>query len=561
MSSGYAKQTRGRAPRFSVRPLLVALAAAGVLAPMSGHAATIAVTTGGDAGGAGTCTLRQAVTSLNTAALAGTTCANSGAVFGTGDTVDLTTFVGTITLGGTELLVSKDMTFLGPVNPATVVITGGMASRVINATNQAITIRNLTIAKGSVVGPGGCIYGNNVSLDNAIVTGCRTTRDPLMAVPAFGGGIFASTVNMTQSTVSGNTAAGAGGGVAAKYLSVQSSVISGNTVAGGTCTFDVNNNSQKYCVLNLLGGGGILSFSATSIVSSTVSGNTVNATTLVDAANANNNVILGLGGGITHLGTGNNPLLGLQSSTVSGNVIRAPAVVGANVNGKYAGGGIVSKYANAAEVTNSTISGNTLPAARPNNLSYGRGSALFAPGAHVSNSTITNNTGSVAVDLGQGTTPPVLDSTIIGGNFGGDDLDCNNCAVGGSRNLIQKPAIGVVLPPGTIVGQNPTLAPLGNNGGTVNGASGHALTGSLKTHILFLGSPALNNGSNVLGFTNDQRGPGFPRVTGAAADIGAVEGAIPLPAPAHIPALGPWMLGLLSGLVGLFGLLRRRRSP
>ncbi len=164
----------------------------------------------------------------------------------------------------------------------------------------------------------------------------------------------------------------------------------------------------------------------------------------------------------------------------------------------------------------------------------------------------------------QQVTPPVLSSTIIGGNIGGYDLECNGCTVGGSKNLVQNPDPGVTLPADTITLKDPKLAPLGNNGGTVAGASGNVLTGPMPTHILYLGSPAIDKGENLESFSFDQRGSGFARTTGAATDIGALEGAIVAPAPGaaiDVPALGPWMLGLLAALVGFFGALRRRRSP
>jgi hypothetical protein len=43
------------------------------------------------------------------------------------------------------------------------------------------------------------------------------------------------------------------------------------------------------------------------------------------------------------------------------------------------------------------------------------------------------------------------------------------------------------------------------------------------THALITGSGAINGGSNPLGLPTDQRGQGFPRVIGSAADIGAYE--------------------------------------
>lgn len=47
--------------------------------------------------------------------------------------------------------------------------------------------------------------------------------------------------------------------------------------------------------------------------------------------------------------------------------------------------------------------------------------------------------------------------------------------------------------------------------------------GPTQTMILVTGSVAIDAGSNPAPSTYDQRGPGFPRVSGFAVDIGAVE--------------------------------------
>jgi len=72
---------------------------------------------------------------------------------------------------------------------------------------------------------------------------------------------------------------------------------------------------------------------------------------------------------------------------------------------------------------------------------------------------------------------------------------------------------------GNILGQDPLLGPLQNNGGPT------------KTHALLPGSPAIDHGSNPAGLTFDQRGPGFARSTGAGVDIGAFELFMPVAAP------------------------------
>ena len=55
------------------------------------------------------------------------------------------------------------------------------------------------------------------------------------------------------------------------------------------------------------------------------------------------------------------------------------------------------------------------------------------------------------------------------------------------------------------------LLPLADNGGRT------------MTHALADGSPAIDAGDNPLGLATDQRGDGFVRVFGGAADIGAFE--------------------------------------
>src|SRR5439155_4667454 len=80
------------------------------------------------------------------------------------------------------------------------------------------------------------------------------------------------------------------------------------------------------------------------------------------------------------------------------------------------------------------------------------------------------------------------------------------------------------LPAGT----DPRLGPLGNYGGPT------------QTLPVLGGSWVLNAGSNPAGLTTDQRGIGFPRVLGSAADIGAFER----------PINGPGASGTFGDVVG-----------
>ena len=65
---------------------------------------------------------------------------------------------------------------------------------------------------------------------------------------------------------------------------------------------------------------------------------------------------------------------------------------------------------------------------------------------------------------------------------------------------------------------DPLLGPLADNGGPT------------QTLAVLAGSPALDAGNNALSLNFDQRGAGFARVSGTAADIGAFEHQVSPPA-------------------------------
>ena len=77
----------------------------------------------------------------------------------------------------------------------------------------------------------------------------------------------------------------------------------------------------------------------------------------------------------------------------------------------------------------------------------------------------------------------------------------------GANNLVF--ASTLTLPADTLVGVDPLILAIGDNGGPT------------PTHALDPLSPAIDSGNDAGGFEFDQRG--FPRTFGAATDIGAVE--------------------------------------
>jgi hypothetical protein len=168
-------------------------------------------------------------------------------------------------------------------------------------------------------------------------------------------------------------------------------------------------------------------------------------------------------------------------------------------------------------IRNSTLADNT--AARGGAIASSRP-------VYLANSTIAGNfadggAGGVLFELtGIIDSAGILDaeSSIIGANAGGDgatlalDLAADDTlVVSGSHDLVVD--AGAIELPADTIASDPMLGPLQDNGGPT------------RTLALLDGSPAIDAGANPFELEFDQRGDGFPRVVGAAADIGAIEAA------------------------------------
>jgi hypothetical protein len=341
------------------------------------------------------------------------------------------------------------------------------------------------------------------------------------------------TVTISGVTIQGNGTANVRGGAILLYsgnLTIQNCVLSGNvtTSRGGaiyiysggltvqSSTFTGNKASSGGAIYNYFAGD-------MSIDGSTFSGNQAT----------------GQGGAIMNDGGG---FLTITNSTLSGNQANA-------------GGAIYLYDAANATITNSTISGNSAIA------STGGGIKLSYTNTTINNSTVTGNS---AVGAGGNiwlySSTLTLNSTIVANgtdNGNGPDIfDVTGGTVNADHSLVESQT-GWINNIGTanIIGQDPSLGPLANNGGPT------------LTHALLAGSPAIDKGSNPSALTTDQRGVGFVRTAAAAIDIGAFEvqgAAPPPPTPTQVPALAPLGLAALSALlggVGAFGARRRRRLP
>ena len=347
-----------------------------------------------------------------------------------------------------------------------------------------LAISDLTIANGNYThGLASCIDSSgNVALRRAVVTGCEASGGgPL----TFGGAVTAAYLEMASSTISDSHSSAAGDNVA-------------------------------------IGGGAYVSGDAT-LLDSTISGNTVLAETPGDGT-----YYLSAGGGLYVRGG-----LTLSRSVLSHNAVYVPSftygwgggifvradtdVEASTFNGNFAtlGGGLYKAvFSHYGDPGTTLVVGNSTFA--NNYASMGAGLASARP-ATITSSTLSANFGSsgaggvwvkAEADL-------VLQSSIVARNRTGDyyGLYCDLIARGGvtgANNLVIIAGDTTVLPLDTIA-LDPMLGPLADNGGPT------------PTALLYRGSPTLDAGANPAAFADDQRGPGFDRVIGAAADIGALE--------------------------------------
>ena len=361
-------------------------------------------------------------------------------------------------------------------------------SRVLDfsADTGDLTLTNLTITGGQTQSNSETGGGINFRSSGTLTLNESTVRGNLAG--RSGGGIFATEVNLTNSTVSENRTTGdrsLGGGISAVAVTLVNSTVSGNSTAG--------ENS---------GGGGIAAIDNVTLINSTVSGNSNTGTGSFFGPFGNH------GGGI-YTRSGN---VYLTNSTVSGN------------SSSYSGGGIASESGDVF-LTNSTVSGNS---------SVGGGGGISAGNSTVLliNSTVAENStlgigGGISFQLGSFFSRErlTLHNSIVTGNTDngtapdvesvGDavsDLTVEHSLIGDTTGSGITPLTGV----GNVLNQSALLGPLLDNGGLT------------FTHALLPNSPAINAGNNALAL--DENGNplstdqlGGARIASGTVDIGAVE--------------------------------------
>ena len=388
-------------------------------------------------------------------------------------------------------------------------------------------------------GGGLAVYGN-MKYGSLLVT--DTAFDQNSAPGGYGGGLSVrgalDEVTVQGAIFTGNDA-GFGGGMALALddhpgpqpVLLQDTVLSGNSTGefggGGIAIFSTADAFALDGVTlqdNIAyGGGGGLTFYAGS-------GQAMGSLTIANSSVTGNQAQYGNGGGLEirpYSSTG----ISITGTSISGNATSNyydgggisldafglsatdMAVSASTISGNSAGngGGMELFSGGLLAIENSTISGNS--------ADYDGGGLQVDGALTLTLSTVVDNAASYGggIDVDGGTT--TLRNAIIGNNAASYGPDIYG-AVDADFTLVEDATGAVVTGANNILGSDPQLGPLADNGGPT------------LTHLPLPGSPVVNAGDP--GFApppaTDQRGAGFPRVN-TVVDLGAVE------APPQVTAL------------------------
>ncbi|WP_376691513.1 choice-of-anchor Q domain-containing protein [Wenzhouxiangella sp. EGI_FJ10409] len=374
--------------------------------------ATVSVSQSGDDGQIDTCTLRQAIESINIASTNGNNCDVMGD-FGVDDTVLIPEIVSSPIIlsdhSDSQLTVEVPMVIEGPGRSAMTIMRSDESQstfRVFNIDADSATLRGLSISGGAVDSSegGGCILSNGeLVLQRVRVEDCQASV----------------------------TSSGGGGAIRANgSLTIIESGINHNQ-----CSSKFN-GTQDMC-----SGGGVAVTGTLTLEQSVLGGN-----------------VADIGGALAIT-----EATGSDASTISGALLHSNTA-------RSAGGAIHWGIRSAGYLINSTLSDNL---AEPNDFSFGGGvqlanqNAATTPVLHILNSTITRNEASVGggglTTIGTDPVDLHLVSSVVTENTAPDNGDVFvNGEISGSHNLVS--VSGSTLPPDTL-NCDPDLGPLANNGG------------------------------------------------------------------------------------------------
>ncbi len=300
----------------------------------------------------------------------------------------------------------------------------------------------------------------NLTLDSLTVRNGRCDGSSC----AVGGGILnGGALIVSNVTFSANSAT-YGGGMSNLYGSANPT-LTNVTFSGNTATSD---------------GGGMYNYSSSSPT----------LTNVTFSGNSAGNYYGGYGGGMYN---NNSSSPTLTDVTFSGN------------SATYGGGGMYNTNSSAT-LTNVTFSGAS--------ATNGGGMYNDHSSATLTNVTFSGNSASSGGGMYNYFSSPMLKNTLIANSPSGGDC-VNNLSTlnaASSNNLIEDSLNACGLTDGVngnIIGQDPALGALANNGGFT------------KTQALLAGSPAIDAGTNTGCPATDQRG--FHRPANGICDVGAVE--------------------------------------
>jgi hypothetical protein len=427
-----------------------------------------------------------------------------------GDTIDVSGVSGTILLTSGALLVSNNVTILGP-GPANLAVDGNAAGHAFNISGTLVTIAGLTITNGNASGgfpanAGGGIYTGPGTLT---VSNCAFRANSAQ----FGGGILGdhSILTVSSCAFNGNSAGNGGGGI---FINA---VVGGSTLIVSNCSFSGNSASDA----GGWGGGAVYNNGQASgnaiaqLAISTLSGNSApygagifndshssgRATFTVSASTLSGNLASGAGAGIYNSGESSGTgTVQIATSTLSGNL----------ANGD--GGGIYNDGTSSGKATltvkASTFSGNS--------AGGGNGGSIRNNGSG----------GSASVELGS--------SILKAGASGGNIANLSGAVSSDGYNLSSDGGGGLLINVSDQVNTEPMLGPLQDNGGPT------------FTQALLPGSPAIDKGKNLTGSATDQRGllrtmdgPCIANASGGdGTDIGAFEVQQPCPVAVSLSSVG-----------------------
>jgi hypothetical protein len=417
---------------------------------------------------------------------------------GGGNTITFSnTVTGTIKLLSGELDVSVPAIVLGP-SASVLAVSANHNGRVFDILGGPVNISGLTLRDGLIVGSpglsgqigydgqGGGIFNqatltlsNCLVLSNSVVGGMggsATSGGAGDGGKGLGGGVYNAGGNLflNQCVFNGNTSVGGQGGSATTGYAGYA----GNGLGGAVCTISGTNVLTACSLMDGLAmggqggvvtgggspgiggqgyGGGLYSESTVAFINSTVSGNNATAGTGGGGPGG------GVGGGVY-----NDSNMSLTNCTIANN--------GANGSSSDFGGGIHND--GTVQVFDSTIAGNQ--------ADYGGG---FDGSITAGNTILAGNSATTAGPDGSGTI---------------NSLD---------YNLIQTfSGLSVVgITTHVIIGENPLLGPLVDNGGPT------------FTMALLSGSPAIDQGK-TFGIATDQRGAPRPYDLPSIANAGGGDG-------------------------------------